>query len=156
MSDFELVRDSVIPAAMQVLGEGLDSREARAMLLTSGLQETRFEHRRQPAGGPGRGLWQFERNGGWRGVLEHRSVSARAQAVLLRLGYSQDPGYDTLTLDDVLACCFARLLLYTHPLALPKEGENGYAWNYYLNLWRPGRPHPETWDAFYEQAWRNV
>jgi hypothetical protein len=31
-------------------------------------------------------------------------------------------------------------------------GDADGAWAYYLNTWRPGKPHPETWPALYVQA----
>lgn len=155
MSDYGMVKRTVIPTAYALLPDKMKSVEATAMLLATGLQESRMTYRRQ-IGGPARGLWQFESGGGWRGVLWHQQTRAIALGVLKELNYSEDPGYETLALDDILACVFARLLLWTHPFALPDKGESGYAWNYYLNLWRPGKPHPETWPGFYEQAWEGL
>ena len=51
------IPDILDPAAK--LLPGMDSAKARVMLLAIGLQESRFEHRRQ-IGGPARGFWQFE------------------------------------------------------------------------------------------------
>lgn len=149
---FEYIRDDVIPAAYELLPPAMNSPESDAMLLAIGLQESRLEHRRQ-IGGPAMGFWQFESGGGWRGVLRHTSTRDTAAHVLRVMGYSADPGYEVLATNDRLACCFARLLLWTHPGPLPTKGQHDYAWDYYMNLWRPGKPHRETWDAFYDKAW---
>ena len=58
--------------------------------------------------------------------------------------------------NDVLACCFARLNLWWLPGALPTRTEPLKGWNQYLKAWRPGEPHPETWPAFFEDAWNRV
>ena len=154
MTPIEYISAAVIPAALKLLPAQMDSPEARAMLLTSGLQESKFEHRRQ-VGGPAEGFWQFETGGGWKGVTGHPASKAHALSVLLTLGYGLPDlnDYYAIEHNDILACVFARLLLWTHPLSLPKEGHHQYAWDYYISLWRPGLPHRQTWDAFYDEAW---
>lgn len=144
------VRSHVLPAALQLLPARLDSPPARALIIAIGLQESRFEHRRQAGGGPARGFWQFERGGGTRGVLEHEASKPLARAVLTTLRYEPGECFDALAHNDVLACAFARLLLWTHPSALPTSAAG--AWAYYLDTWRPGRPRPQTWQANYALA----
>lgn len=135
----------------------LDSPEARVMLLAIGLQESRFAHRQQ-IGGPARGLWQFERGGGIKGVLTHAASKVLAAAYCAVAGVSATPeaAYKAVGENDVLACQFARLLLLTDPRALPALGDEQGAWAYYLRNWRPGKPHPKTWAALYQQALRAV
>lgn len=144
------VRELVLPAAMQLLPARMDSLEARAMLMAIGLQESRFLHRRQ-VGGPARGFWQFEAGGGVRGVLEHQATRPLVGPILQLLRYEPHEVYDALADNDVLAAVFARLLLWTHPGPLPRDATG--AWGYYLAIWRPGKPHRETWDALYAEAW---
>lgn len=60
--------------------------------------------------------------------------------------------YAALEADDVLACAFARLLLWTDAKRLPVVGDAQSAWELYLRTWRPGKPHPRTWPALYTQA----
>lgn len=155
MSDFLKVKNEIIPQAYEMLDPRMRSTEATGMLLTIGLQESALIYRRQ-IGGPAMGLWQFESGGGWKGVLNHAATANEAANLLKFFGYAGDPGYEVLAENDVLACCFARLLLWTHPLTLPERGQFDYAWKYYLNLWRPGKPHPETWDGYYRQAWEDL
>jgi hypothetical protein len=52
---------------------------------------------------------------------------------------------------DVLAAAFARLLLWTDPYPVPLGREE--AWTCYAKrLWRPGKPHPDTWGSNWEAA----
>lgn len=146
------IRRYVIPAAYDVLPAAMASAEATVMLLAIGYQESRFEHRKQ-IGGPARGYWQFEQGGGVRGVLGHQASRMTARIVLEELGYPGEPTtwgvYDALAHNDVLACCFARLLLWTLPDPLPSREDPDVGWDQYVAAWRPGRPHPRTWP----EAW---
>lgn len=147
------IRASAIAPALKLLPLKMSGHRAEQMLLAIGLQESRFEYRRQ-IGGPARGFWQFERNGGVRGVLEHPSTRALAESVCLARNVEDtaDSVYGALEHDDVLAAAFARLLLWTDPQPLPAVGEVARAWDLYLRTWRPGKPHRKTWDALYAQA----
>lgn len=135
----------------------IDTPEARAMLLAIGLQESRFIHRRQ-IGGPARGFWQFEQGGGVRGVLRHEASAQMADLVCRARSVPATEGavYDALDDDDVLACCFARLLLWTDPKPLPPVGEVDLAWQLYIRTWRPGKPHRHTWGGLYLSAMGEV
>lgn len=99
------VRDNLIPAAARLLPGVAFTPEAKVMLLAIGLQESRFEHRRQIKG-PARGFWQFEAGGGTAGVLRHPATSARAsQLVSARLERPSTAAVnEALASDDVLAC----------------------------------------------------
>jgi len=132
----------------------MDTPAARAMILAIGLQESRFQHRRQ-IGGPARGFWQFERGGGVRGVLLHTSTRPTILSIVDSMIYDATPetSYDAIEHNDVLACCFARLLLWSHPKPLPAQGDHDGAWHYYMATWRPGKPHRSTWNDFYDDAW---
>lgn len=134
-----------------VLPNRFDSHAAAVMLTAIGLQESRFVHRKQ-IGGPATGFWQFEKYGGVKGVLMHRSTDLYAESVCLlrRVAAGADLVHKKLEIDDILACAFARLLLWTDPRPLPTTAEGG--WDCYMRLWRPGKPHPETWPRFFEQA----
>ena len=129
------------------------------MLLSVGLQESRFEHRRQ-IGGPARGFLMFEQGGGVRGVLTHPATKVHIQSVLAALEY--DPASDAAACwtaiehQDILASAFARLLLWTLPDPLPARGEAAEGWEQYLAAWRPGKPHAPTWDKFFNDAWKVV
>ena len=151
MSPMDALRDAIDPALAE-LPPPMTSDAARAMLVAIGLQESRLTWRRQRAGGPARGLWQFERNGGVRGVLVHEASRSEARAACERrdLPASATAVYMALETDDVLAAVFARLLLWTDPLPLPDDMDAG--WSYYLRNWRPGKPHPQTWPEMYQNA----
>jgi hypothetical protein len=150
--------DEVYSAAMKLLPANMDTVNAKAMLIAIGLQESRFELRRQMMNGPARGFWQFEQGGGVRGVLNHHATKQHALAVLARLEYDHYPTtvWNALEHNDILALCFARLNLWWIPGALPGPGEHEKAWRYYIEGWRPGKPHRGTWDEFYDEAWQLV
>lgn len=165
MTTQQYVAQCVIPATARLLPEVMDSAPAWALLLAIGRQESGFRYRRQVAGrrngetvfGPARSWWQFEEGGGVAGVLRHAKTRAIAADVLTTLGYG---GADARTAhlaledNDVLACLFARLLLWTDARALPLgPGAASQGWLIYLATWRPGTPHPQTWNGHFSTAW---
>lgn len=155
-----------LPAAYAVLPARLQSPHATALLLAIGLQESGFVHRRQ-VGGPARGFWQFER-AGVHGVLTHERTRPLLQTALRVLQFDHvgldtasgsryvEPLHALLEHNDVVAAVCARLLLVTVPQRLPQRGEAQLAWEQYLAVWRPGKPHLETWDAHFAHAWTRV
>lgn len=158
----DILKTAVHPA-FELLPKFLDSREARVMMLAIGLQESRFKHRWQILNGggkgPARGFWQMElgskasRGGVW-GLYLHRASFGLLGDLCRHRDVSFEPRaiWSRLEGDDVLAAGSARLLLYTNAKPLPKVGDEAGAWMYYLNTWRPGRPHPDTWPSLYAQA----
>lgn len=148
------IHQSAIVPALALLPARMNSKEALVMLYAIGLQESKFEHRRQMGNGPARGFWQFERNGGVAGVLRHKSSQIHALAACKSRGLTDlkeselikghtpnsivERAYHALERDDVLAAVFARLLLWTDPKALPALGDVDRAFNLYIRTWRPG------------------
>jgi hypothetical protein len=61
--------------------------------------------------------------------------------------------YHQLESDDILACAFARLLLWTVPDSLPGRDEEQRAWSQYVSAWRPGKPRRDKWQRNYAKAW---
>lgn len=148
-----------LPAALALLPGRMDSPNARAEILTIGLQESDgMSARVQYGGGPAHGLWQFEKNGGVKVVLTHPETGIIILPILKILNYPASIAecYAAITHNDVLACVFARLLLWSVPGALPQPHEAEKGWQQYLSAWRPGKPHRQTWDGFYTEAWRTV
>jgi len=151
--DIELfIRFSLSPA-MSLLPTSMDSLAAKKILIAIALQESNLNYRRQ-IGGPARGFFMFEQGGGVLGVLTHQASKPHIQRVLTSLDYSPDSDpsecYAAIEHNDILACCFARLLLWTDPSNIPTEIKG--AWELYLRTWRPGRPHPEKWASNYNAA----
>lgn len=148
--------DHVYGVACALLPSGMNSARAQAMLIAIAMQESRFEHRRQ-VGGPARGFWQFE-FAGVRGVQRHSTTREHISSVLRVLCYELEPqmSYVAIEHNDILACVYARLLLWTLPAPLPAQDEPDIAWGQYLDAWRPGRPRRETWSANYARAWKAV
>lgn len=149
-----------IDAALALLPDAMTSPAAKIMLYTIGLQESRFEHRRQLVGnpprpaGPAKGFWQFERGGGCKGVVSHAASRYWMHKVCEARGvtFSATAIWNAIETDDVLAAAAARLLLFTDPKRLPELGEPKEAWNLYLRVWRPGKPHKGTWPDLYAEA----
>ncbi len=150
------VNRHVLPAAFALLPPRMDTPEARAMLLAIGLQESLFEHRQQ-IGGPARGYWQFEL-AGVRGVLAHRASAGVALSLCASMDYAPVtlPVYAAIADNDVLAAAFARLLLWTLPDAMPGRTGEAEGWRQYMECWRPGRPHRNSWNGYWETAWSLV
>lgn len=132
------------------------------MLLAIALQESKAAHRVQ-IGGPAHGFYQFEKGtpqtkGGVTGLVVHPKTAphlAKACATL-RYPFSATAIYEAITHNDVLSTLCARLLLWTLPVSLPGPGSAQEGWRQYLSAWRPGKPHPGTWDAHYTAAWQRV
>jgi len=147
--------------ALALLPKAMTSPEALVLLYAIGLQESRLTERRQLVGnpprpvGPAKGLWQFERGGGCRGVINHSASRYWMALVCSARGvpFTSMDLWNALERDDVLAAAAARLLLFTDPKRLPALGDEEGAWELYANrVWRPGKPHKATWSRFYRQA----
>lgn len=153
--------DKAINEALALLPANMDTREARVMLLTIGLQESRFEHRRQLVGsppkptGPAKSFWQGELGGGMvRGVRTHAATWQHARKLYAVRGVRADDSsiWNAVENDDVLAAGLARLLLWSDPYKLPSVTDVNGAWALYMRTWRPGQPHPRTWAEFHAAA----
>lgn len=151
-----------VSKALFMLPPAMTSPQARVMLYSIGLQESRFEFRRQMVKvsgelrpiGPAKSYWQFERGGGCKGVVEH-SASRYWMAHICQtraVPFNATAIWNAMENDDVLAAAAARLLLFTDPKRLPEVGDEAGAWNLYSRVWRPGRPHRATWPALYAEA----
>lgn len=139
---------------MAMLPIRLDSPRARLLITAICLQESGLAARRQYGNGPARGLAQFERGGGVRGVLDH-PASRDLAAELCRLrdvAPTPTAAWAALEFDDLLAIGFARLLLLTDPEPLPGADDVDGAWQCYMRNWRPGKPHPKNWPGNHATA----
>lgn len=143
-----LLREVITPA-LTILPVGMGTRDARCMLVATSYQESEINARVQHGGGPAHGLWQFERGGGVRGVLEHDASEDLAAMVCREAHVAPNARavHYALAKDDLLACRFARLLLWTDAARLPpaNAASEELAWKYYLRTWRPGKPHRSRW-----------
>lgn len=128
------------------------SAEAKVMLLAIAGQEADWKYRAQ-IGGPARGYWEFEPSG-VAGLFTLHSTMAMAthMALAAKVPPHAPDVYHALATNNNLAAGFARLLLWSDPRPLPEIEDEDGAWDYYLNLWRPGRPGPDRWSACYQAA----
>lgn len=165
----------VIHEALALLPANMGRPAAVCIQLAIAGQEADFHHRwqvidrrRPEVRGPARGLWQFERGGGVRGVLTHPATREHAYRICRLRGV--EPGaaavHPALESDDLLAAAFARLLMWTDAYRLPVLGDEEGAWQMYLRTWRPGAYERVTqterallrrkWAGYYAQALREV
>ena len=153
---------TAISDALALLPAQMNTDRAWVMLYAIGLQESRFEQRRQLVKvggvlqpiGPAKGFWQFERGGGCAGVVSHQASRYWASVLCEARGvpFNATAIWNAIEKDDVLAAGIARLLLFTDPRRLPDVGDAGAAWNLYIRTWRPGKPHKDTWPGLYARA----
>lgn len=150
----DAILHSAIEPAFRLLPKRMATEQARVLLLAITLQEADGIYRAQHGGGPAHGLWQFEEGGGVAGVLRHPMSREWARAVCYSQGVSPvtTAVWTKLPYDDVLAAAFARLLLWTSFLPLPETDDMRGGWNYYLGLWRPGKPKPSKWPRAHRAA----
>ena len=142
----------------------MGSDAGRVLTLAIAIQETRLATRLQlDENGKalrkyGRGWWQFEAGGGVLGVMNHPASRVTAQAVcqLCFVPWAKGDIHEAIAWHDLLAPCFARLLLWTDPLPLPTPIEPDKAWLYYVRVWNPGKPRPEAWKASHQLAYETV
>lgn len=162
----EVVHRCLVAATLSIFPHEFNTPRAQAMLLAIGLQESKFEARRQlvagekrwwKSQGPAVGYWQNERIG-IQGIMEHRRAGPLLEQVCGELGYPFDLDvlYDAVKYDNILAVVIARLMLWVHPDPLPDESDVAAAWHYYIRTWRPGKPHADRWAENYSRAWAIV
>jgi hypothetical protein len=145
---------SVIEMTMaHLLPSKFDGLLARVLLAAIGMQESGFATRAQ-RGGPARSFWQFEQGGGIHGVLTNSATSlyAKSFCFIRAVAPVESDVYAAFLTDDMLACAFARLLLFSDPAPLPALGDVETGWNYYQRNWRPGKPRPADWPSNYAAA----
>lgn len=124
---------------------------ARVLVMAIAGQEGDWQFRRQ-IGGPARSFWQFEQGGGVAGLLAVLPGKLKAVCAALDIPSNSRDIFEAMAWNDTLACCMARLLLWSDPRPLPDVGAEQAAWRYYLDDWRPGMPHPEKWPKCYGTA----
>lgn len=157
---------NAINPALALLPSKMDSDAARVLLLTIGLQETRFKWRyqlvkgRPGIKGPAKSFWQFEEP--TVGLVLRNAATARHANMLCShfgLRSSQRDVHWAMEENDVLAASFARLLLWADAKPLPPvNASHDEAWDAYMRIWGPGKPHrtqpdpEECWDHFHTVA----
>lgn len=162
MKPITLLQTAIYPALAELEALGIKSSPLAArFLLAIALQESALRYRRQVVAGgvengPASSFWQFEKGGGCKGVLAHRSTAQPMAAICTAYNVAPDAQslWEGMRFQDIVAAAAARLLIYTLPFALPQTQDEG--WRQYLDAWRPGKPHPETWAANWKLASETV
>ncbi len=145
--DLRTLHRIAIKPAYSLLGARFDSPAADVMMMAIARQESGLTARIQRPNGPARSFWQFERAGGVRGVMMHPATRPYMEKLCATLVYpfNEHELHNAMAHNDVLAACMARLLLFSDPRPIPLTQPAG--WLYYLQNWRPGKPHPDTWPS---------
>lgn len=152
-----IVLNAIRTALTDFLPQRMDTASARLMMLAIQKQEDPEERRYQvvkrtpktlaenivgerTAKGPARSLWQFEEGGGIKGVLTHKSTAEYIRGICDHFDVIPDTAHCWRAIEenDVLAACFARLLLWSDPKPMPAVGDAEGAFDLYLRTWRPG------------------
>lgn len=152
-----IVQAAIRTALTEYLPNRMDTPAARLMMLAIQKQEDPEERRYQvvrrteataaenivgerTAKGPARSLWQMEQSGGVKGVLHHDSTSAYISDICIQLDVTPVAiaCWHAIEQNDVLAACFARLLLWSDPKKMPAVNDPEGAFDLYLRTWRPG------------------
>lgn len=163
MKPITLLNTAIFPALKELQDQhGIEySAQAARFLLTIALQESNLSARRQVVAsgaeaGPAASFWQFEQGGAATGVLTHHAVAAKMKTVCEAYSVKPTPAglWEAIRYQDIVAACAARLLIYTLPDALPTTADQ--AWQQYLSAWRPGKPKPDKWAAYWKMAGETV
>lgn len=152
-----IVQAAIRQALTEYLPTRMDTVPSRLMMLTIQKHEDPEERRYQlvkrteatalenivgpkTAKGPARSLWQMEQGGGVKGVLHHNSTGRLIDDICERFEVSNSSVscWQAIEENDVLAACFARLLLWTDALKMPAISDAEGAFQLYLRTWRPG------------------
>jgi hypothetical protein len=152
-----IVLAAIRTALTEHLPDRMDTVGARLMMLAIQKQEDPEERRYQvvkrteatapenvagqrTAKGPARSLWQMELGGGVRGVLNHDSTSNYITDICISMDVTPAAitCWNAIEQNDVLAACFARLLLWSDPLKMPSINDAEGAFSLYVRTWRPG------------------
>lgn len=158
MTPERLLRTAIKPACAELAAAGVvDSPAAHRFMLAIAMQESGLRHRRQIGvggveNGPAVSWYQFEKNGGCAGVLNHRVTGPIIKTVLDNYNVVADKEslWAAMQFQDIVASVAARLLIHTLPQKLPETAAQG--WAQYLDGWRPGKPHPEKWTGYWLDA----
>lgn len=154
----EIFLHSIVRPGLHALGRHSTvqpSRAAERFLIAIALQESdataRYQNSPSTSPGPARGFWQFE-TAGVSGVLTHSSSSVHAKEACTYCNVLPQVNavWRAVEGHDDLAVAIARLLILTEPRPLPETEADG--WSQYLNLWRPGKPHPDRWPGCWRRA----
>ena len=136
-----LVKKLVVDPGLRLMAVPFDTVEAKFGLYAIGFQETGFDTRHQ-RGGPAHSYWQFERIGVEEVMVNRGSkLSAQMFCEELDIPFDLDTVWKAIEWNSHLACVFARLALWRHPAALPDVNNIEAWWEYYIDIWRPGKPH---------------
>lgn len=151
-TDYVTLRDEVIIPTLLELPCKMTSDKVTAQMLLTAKQESGLTTRYQVGSGIARGLWQMEKPTVNLIMLNKNSAQYLhmfADQKLKLSMYSSSILYDLLDKNDFAACALARLLYWDDPSPLPEIGDMHGSWDYYIKVWRPGKPDFSRWQTAY-------
>lgn len=122
------------------------SARAENLLLAIALQESNLSARIQGPNdaGPARSFWQFEKIGVV-DVFQRQKTALKVMCDALVLPCEPGKLHLMMAYNDAIACVIARLTLRLDQRPLSVAATEDGAWDYYLDNWRPGKPHRNRW-----------
>ena len=119
---------------------------AENLLLAIALQESNLTARIQGPNdaGPARSFWQFEKIGVV-DVFQRQKAPLKTMCDILVLPCEPGKLHLMMAYNDAIACVIARLTLRIDPRRLFVASTEDGAWDYYIDNWRPGKPHRDRW-----------
>jgi hypothetical protein len=150
------LHSNVIIPALQLLPAKMGHQKAILQLGATAIQESNLQHRRQHPTGPARSFWQMEPIAIQDVVTRPSSIAhARALCQFFDVRFNWRDIYDAIQHGqyDVFACALARLNYWNDITSIPDVDQIQRAWNYYIRVWRPGKPRPDHWPESYWRAY---
>lgn len=122
------------------------SARAENLLLAIALQESNLSARIQGPNdaGPARSFWQFEKIAVV-DVVQRQRQPLMDMCQALVLPFEAGKLHLMMAYNDAIACVLARLTLRIDPRPLSVASTEDGAWDYYIDNWRPGKPHRNRW-----------
>ena len=150
----------VIQRGVLFLPPDLNTHEARVQLAATAGQESNWSARIQTPHGYARSYFQCEGSSGsgLAGVVADPVAGGLLQKVCVQfdIPFTTADIFEAIMHHDIVAYAVARLIYMMDPDPLPPVGNTTAAWNYYLKVWRPGKPDPERWIGVYALTITNV
>jgi len=144
---------AILPGATIAAAHGLDSPEARLLLMAVAGQESAWAARQQVPVAYAHGYWQEEIEAVQQ-AFDGRETGPIIRALCEGLDVPDDAAtvFEAIVWCDPLAYLVARLTLLPDPEPLPVIGDEAAALAYYRRTWRPGSFAPSRWVGRYQAA----
>lgn len=160
ISPEDFLETAIIPG-IRLCGDPMDTPDAAVFLLDVAQQETGLVAMTQiGAAEPAMGPYQFEKGEQAMCALVLKKFQWVRDIVAASFGHDPDD-HEAVRLacrdDWVLATVIARAGAYASKHAMPRMTDPAAMWEFYLDVWGPGKPKPATWHPYHQRsiaAWK--